>query len=165
MAIIGSVPRRCVNLPPGSFKTLIRSISGGNRQEAIIEKFYKEFSHWLGASHSLGTSSGRSAFQLALQALGMTKGSEIIFPMFTFPVIPLVAKLLGYQPVFCDVNPKTYNSDPEHIAPKIPVRFWRPIYSAGHVPSAKSQIWHDNEISAFWKIVPMPVASGSTAGK
>ena len=119
MAIIGSVPRRCVNLPPGSFKTLIRSILGGNRQEAIIEKFYKEFAHWIGASHSLGTSSGRSAFQLALQALGMKKGAEIIFPMFTFPVIPFVAKLLGYQPVFCDVNPHTYNSDPEHIAPKI----------------------------------------------
>jgi dTDP-4-amino-4,6-dideoxygalactose transaminase len=108
-----------VNLPPGSFITLIRSIIGGNRQEATIEKFYEEFAHWLGASHSLGTSSGRSAFQLALQALGMKKGAEIIFPRFTFPVIPLVAKLLGYQPVFCDVNPQTYNSDPEHIAPKI----------------------------------------------
>jgi dTDP-4-amino-4,6-dideoxygalactose transaminase len=119
MAIIGSVPRRCVNLPPGSFVTLIRSIIGGNRQEETIEKFYEEFAHWLGASHILGTSSGRSAFQLALQALGIKKGAEIIFPMFTFPVIPLVAKLLGYQPVFCDVDPKTYNSDPEHIEPKI----------------------------------------------
>ena len=119
MAIIGSVPRRCVNLPPGSLMTLIRSVLGGNRQETTIEKFYKEFAHWLDASHAMGTSSGRSAFQLALQALGMKKGAEIIFPRFTFPVIPLVAKLLGYQPVFCDVNPKTYNSDPEHIAPKI----------------------------------------------
>ncbi len=119
MAIIGSVPRRCVNLPPGSFITLIRSILGGNRQEAAIEKFYKEFAHWLGASHVLGTSSGRSAFQLALQALAMEKGAEIIFPVFTFPVIPLAAKLLGYRPVFCDVDPKTYNSGPEHIEPKI----------------------------------------------
>jgi len=119
MAIIGSVPRRCVNLPPGSLITLIRSVLGGNRQEATIEKFYEEFARWLGASHSMGTSSGRSAFQLALLALGMKKGAEIIFPRFTFPVIPLVAKLLGYQPVFCDVNPQTYNSDPEHIAPKI----------------------------------------------
>ena len=119
MAIIGSVPRRCVNLPPGSFLTLIRSILGGNRQEATIEKFHKEFAHWIGASHALGTSSGRSAFQLALQALGLKKGAEIIFPVFTFPVIPLVAKLLGYQPVFCDVDPKSYNSGPEHIEPKI----------------------------------------------
>jgi dTDP-4-amino-4,6-dideoxygalactose transaminase len=108
-----------VNLPPGSFITLIRSIIGANRQEATIEKFYAEFAHWLGASHILGTSSGRSSFQLALQALGMKKGAEIIFPMFTFPVIPLVAKLLGYQPVFCDVDPKTYNANPEHIEPKI----------------------------------------------
>ena len=119
MAIIGSVPRRCVNLPSGSLITLIRSVLGGNRQEATIEKFYEEFAGWLGASHSMGTSSGRSAFQLALQALGMKKGAEIIFPKFTFPVIPLVAKLHGYQPVFCEVNPQTYNSDPEHIAPKI----------------------------------------------
>jgi dTDP-4-amino-4,6-dideoxygalactose transaminase len=120
MAIIGSVPRRCVNLPPGSFITLIRSILGGKVQQGpAIEKFYKEFAHWLGASHVLGTSSGRSAFQLAVQALGMKKGAEIIFPVFTFPVIPLVAKLLGYRPVFCDVDPKTYNSGPEHIEPKI----------------------------------------------
>jgi dTDP-4-amino-4,6-dideoxygalactose transaminase len=119
MTIIGSVPRRCVNLPPGSFIALIRSILDGNRQEAAIEKFHKEFAHWLGASHALGTSSGRSAFQLALQALGMKKGAEIIFPVFTFPVIPLVAKLLGYQPVFCDVDPKSYNSGPEHIEPRI----------------------------------------------
>jgi dTDP-4-amino-4,6-dideoxygalactose transaminase len=34
-------------------------------------------------------------------------------------VIPLVAKLLGYQPVFCNVDPRTYNSGPEHIEPKI----------------------------------------------
>ncbi|MGD2016334.1 MAG: DegT/DnrJ/EryC1/StrS family aminotransferase, partial [Desulfobacterales bacterium] len=107
MTIIGSVPRRCVNLPPGSFVTLIRSILGGNRPEATIEKFHEEFANWLGASHALGTSSGRSAFQLALQALEMKKGAEIIFPVFTFPVIPLVAKLLGYQPVFCEVDPKS----------------------------------------------------------
>jgi dTDP-4-amino-4,6-dideoxygalactose transaminase len=120
MAIIGSVPRRCVNLPPGSLITLIRSIFGGKVQRGpAINKFYREFGNWLGAYHVLGTSSGRSAFQLALQALGMEKGAEIIFPVFTFPVIPLVAKLLGYRPVFCDVDPKTYNSDPEHIEPKI----------------------------------------------
>ena len=120
MALIGSVPRRCVNLPPGSFKTLVSSALNKKVQQGpAIEEFHTKFAQWLGVSHVLGAGSGRSAFQLALEALGLEKGAEIIFPVFTFPVIPLVAKLLGYQPVFCNVDPRTYNSGPEHIEPKI----------------------------------------------
>ena len=120
MAIIGSVPRRCVNLPPGSFMTLASAILGKKVQQGpAIEEFYGKFRTWLGTSHVFGAASGRSAFQLALEALGLEKGTEIIFPVFTFPVIPLVAKMLGYQPVFCDVDPKTFNSGPEHIEKKI----------------------------------------------
>ena len=116
MALIGSVPRRCVNLPPGSLMTLAGALIGKKVQEGpAVENFYRKFATWLGTSHVFGAASGRSAFQLALEALDMEEGSEIIFPVFTFPVIPLVAKLLGYKPVFCDVDPKTYNSGPEHI--------------------------------------------------
>lgn len=120
MALIGSVPRRCVNLPPQSLKTLVACVLGKKVQHGpAIEEFYEKFAAWLGASHAFGTSSGRSAFQLALEALGLEKGAEIIFPVFTFPVMPLVAKMLDYRPVFCEVDPQTYNSGPEHIAPKI----------------------------------------------
>jgi dTDP-4-amino-4,6-dideoxygalactose transaminase len=109
-----------VNLPPGSLKTLIGTVLGKKVQKGpAIEEFYRKFANWLGASHVFGAASGRSAFQLALKALGLEKGSEIIFPVFTFPVMPLVAKLLGFQPVFCDVDPKTYNSGPEQIEKKI----------------------------------------------
>jgi dTDP-4-amino-4,6-dideoxygalactose transaminase len=79
-----------VNLPPGSLRTLIGCIVGNKVQE-----------------------------QLALESLNLEKGAEIIFPVFTFPVIPMAAKMLGYKPVFCDVDPRTYNSGPEHIEPKI----------------------------------------------
>lgn len=120
MALIGSVPRRCVNLPPGSLRTLVSSVLSKTVQQGpAIDEFYTKFAQWLGVSHVLGAASGRSAFQLALGALGLEKGAEIIFPAFTFPVIPLVAKMLGYQPVFCDVDPQTYNSGPEHVEPKI----------------------------------------------
>ena len=121
MAIIGTVPRRSVNLPPGSLKTLLGSVFSGKVQQGpAIEEFYRRFAQWLGASSQvLGTGSGRSAFQLALQALDLPEGAEIIFPAFTFPVIPMTAQLLGYQPVFCEVDPQTYNSGPEHIEPKI----------------------------------------------
>jgi perosamine synthetase len=120
MALIGSIPRRCVNLPPGSLRTLIGCIVGNKVQEGLsIEEFYRRFGHWLGVPHVFGASSGRTAFQLALESLDLEKGAEIIFPVFTFPVIPMMAKMLGYKPVFCDVDPRTYNSGPEHIAPKI----------------------------------------------
>ena len=120
MAIIGSIPRRCVNLPAGSLRILISCTIGGKLQEGpAIEKFHKQFGDWLGGTHVYGAASGRSAFQLALEALGLEKGKEIIFPIFTFPVMPMVAKMLGYKPVFCEVDPVTFNSGPEHIAPKI----------------------------------------------
>jgi dTDP-4-amino-4,6-dideoxygalactose transaminase len=120
MALIGSVPRRCVNLPPGSLMTLLGSILGKKVQQGpSVEEFYRKFADWLGTSHVFGASSGRTAFQLAIESLELEEGAEIIFPVFTFPVIPMVAKLLGYRPVFCDVDPHTYNSGPEHIEPKI----------------------------------------------
>jgi dTDP-4-amino-4,6-dideoxygalactose transaminase len=120
MAWISKVPRRCVNLPPGTLKTLIATVAGNRVQQGSrLEEFYCKFGQWLGVPHVLGTSSGRSAFQLALEALDLEKGSEIIFPAFTFPVMPLVAKMLGYTPVFCAVDPQTFNAGPEHIEPKI----------------------------------------------
>ena len=120
MTIVGSIPRRCVNLPPGSLSTLISCSTGGRLQNGpAIEQFYSSFSTWLGAPHVFGAGSGRSAFQLALQALNLKEGAEIIFPIFTFPVMPMVAKLLGYRPVFCEVDPVTFNSGPDHIEAKI----------------------------------------------
>jgi dTDP-4-amino-4,6-dideoxygalactose transaminase len=84
-----------------------------------IDNFCRRFGDWLGVTRVFGAASGRSAFQLALEALGLEKGKEIIFPIFTFPVMPMVAKMLGYRPVFCEVDPVTFNSGPEHIEPKI----------------------------------------------
>ena len=73
----------------------------------------------MGVPYVFGAFTGRSAFQLALEALALEKGREIIFPVFTFPVIPMVAKMLGYKPVFCEIDPETFNAGPEHIAAKI----------------------------------------------
>jgi dTDP-4-amino-4,6-dideoxygalactose transaminase len=120
MALIGTVPRRCVNLPPGALGALVRSALENKLQTgAALEQFREAFARWLGVSHMFGAASGRSAFQLGLESLGLESGAEIIFPVFTFPVIPLVAQKLGYRPVFCDVDPETYNAGVEHIEPKI----------------------------------------------
>ncbi len=120
MALIGTVPRRCVNLPPGSIRTFFSLLFKGQLAEGPqIDLFQREFAQWLGSKHVIGAAQGRSAFQLALEALDLPKGSEIIFPAFTFPVMPMVAKVLGYVPVFCPVDPETFNSGPEQIEPLI----------------------------------------------
>ncbi len=120
MALIGTIPRRCVNLPPGALRTLIRCMRGNRVQEGTaLEEFSKKFGEWLDVPYVFGAFTGRSAFQLALEALGLERGREIVFPVFTFPVIPMIARGLGYRPVFCDVDPDTFNSGPEHIEPRI----------------------------------------------
>ena len=120
MAIVGRIPRRCVNLPPGALRTLVASALKGTVLEgpALVE-FPRKLGAWLGASHVFGAASGRSAFQLALESLGLERGAEIIFPTFTFPVMPMVARRLGYKPVFCDVDPVSFNSGPKQIEPLI----------------------------------------------
>ena len=120
VTLIGTIPRRCVNLPPETLRTVAQCIASNTVQEGpAIEEFHRRFGEWLGVPHAFGAFTGRSAFQLALEALALEKGREIIFPVFTFPVIPFVAKMLGYKPVFCEIDPETFNSGPEHIAAKI----------------------------------------------
>ena len=63
MSMFGAVPRRCVNLPPGSLKTLLNTAL---RKQVVegpdIEAFYRKFGDWLDVAHVLGASSGRTAF-------------------------------------------------------------------------------------------------------
>jgi dTDP-4-amino-4,6-dideoxygalactose transaminase len=107
-----------VNLPPGSLRTLISCILRKKVQDGPeLGEFTRRMADWLGVAHVFGASSGRTAFQLALEALEIEQGREIIFPVFTFPVMPLVAKMLGYKPVFCDVDPRTYNAGPKEVEP------------------------------------------------
>lgn len=117
------VPRRCVNLPPGTLRAVVQSVLRKRLQSGpAVDVFYRRFARWLGTSHVLGAASGRTAFRLALEALALEPGAEIIFPAVTFPVIPMLAQTMGYRPVFCAVDPVTLNAAAAHIAPKITAR-------------------------------------------
>jgi dTDP-4-amino-4,6-dideoxygalactose transaminase len=123
MIRIEAIPRRCVNLPPGTLRALAQCVWCNEVSSGpALDAFCKGFAQWLGVPHVFGAAAGRSAFQLALEALALTPGAEIIFPSLTFPVIPLVAQRMGYRPVFCDIDPETFNAGPEQIAPVITER-------------------------------------------
>ena len=71
--------------------------------------------HGLGPAHAITAAYGRIAFYYMLKALDLPAGSEIIFPSLTFWVVPELARVAGLTVVFADVDPKTFNIDPDSV--------------------------------------------------
>jgi UDP-2-acetamido-2-deoxy-ribo-hexuluronate aminotransferase len=76
----------------------------------------------VGARHCIGCSSGTDALLLALMALGIGPGDEVITSPFTFFATGEMTTLLGATPVFVDIDPITYNIDPAGIEAVITAR-------------------------------------------
>ncbi|MDT0631801.1 DegT/DnrJ/EryC1/StrS family aminotransferase [Rubrivirga sp. S365] len=75
-----------------------------------------------GAVHALGVGNGTDALQVALMALGVGPGDEVVCPAFTFVATAEAAALLGARPVFADIDPETFNLDPERVADAVTER-------------------------------------------
>jgi dTDP-3-amino-3,4,6-trideoxy-alpha-D-glucose transaminase len=80
------------------------------------EAFDAEFATYLGARHAIGCANGTDAIVLALAALGVGPGDEVVVPSFTFYASVEPIALLGATPVFCDVDPATFLATPETVA-------------------------------------------------
>ncbi|RMF61352.1 MAG: DegT/DnrJ/EryC1/StrS family aminotransferase [Bacteroidetes bacterium] len=80
-----------------------------------VGRFECELAGYLGGSYVLGVANGTDALQIAFMALGIGPGDEVITPSFTFVATAEAAALLGATPVFCDIDPRTFNLDPAKI--------------------------------------------------
>ncbi|MBW4092346.1 MAG: DegT/DnrJ/EryC1/StrS aminotransferase family protein [Proteobacteria bacterium] len=72
-----------------------------------------------GAAHCVAVSSGTDALQIALMAEGIGAGDAVFLPAFTYTATAEVPLLLGATPVFVDVDPRTFQIDPAHLADRI----------------------------------------------
>lgn len=86
--------------------------------ENVIE-FEKEFANYLGVKHCISVANGTDALVIALKALGINKGDEIITTTYTFFATAESIAAIGAIPVFVDVEKDTFNIDPSKIEEKI----------------------------------------------
>ena len=82
---------------------------------AEVAEFEREIAAYVGAKHAIGCASGTDALVLALHALGVRGGDEIVTTPFSFFASASCAALLGATPVFVDIEPGTFNIDPDKI--------------------------------------------------
>jgi dTDP-4-amino-4,6-dideoxygalactose transaminase len=73
-----------------------------------VEAFEEEFARYLGVRHGVGVANGTDALTIALKALGVGPGDEVVMPSFTFYATAEAALVLGAEPAWCDIDPETF---------------------------------------------------------
>ena len=73
-----------------------------------VSAFEREFAAYCGAEHAVGVANGTDAITIALRAMGVGPGDEVVVPSFTFYASAEAIPPTGATPVFCDIDPETY---------------------------------------------------------
>lgn len=117
------IPIAVPSFGPGELEAVVAPLRSGwvaqGPQVAALEAAFARYMH---IPHALTCSNGTAALHLALAALGIGPGDEVIVPGFTWIATANVVELLGARAVLCDIDPDTFLVGPEHIAPHITPR-------------------------------------------
>ena len=85
----------------------------------IVKEFQNNLQEYLGVKHVIPCANGTDALQIALMALDLKRGDEVITTNFSFASTIEVILLLGLKPVVIDIDPRTFNINPDLIQDKI----------------------------------------------
>jgi perosamine synthetase len=119
-------------------------------QGKYVEKFEKEFAKYVRVKHAIAVSNGTAALHLALAALDVGPGDEVLVPSFSFIATSNCVLYQAAKPVFVDIDPLTYDIDPQKIVRKINKRtkVVIPVHYAGQ-PCDMDSI---NEVATRFKL-------------
>lgn len=87
-----------------------------------VAAFETELAAYCGSTHAVGLNSGTDALYLALRALGLGPGDEVITTPFTFVANAEAIELCGATPIFVDIDPVTFNIDPNQVDAAVGIR-------------------------------------------
>ena len=109
--------------------------SGMLAQGPEVKAFEEEFSAHVGGRHCVAMNSGTSALHLGFIAAGIKPGDEVIVPSFSFAATANSVVLAGGAPIFADIDPKTFNMDPDHVETLITkkTKAIMPVHLYGHI--------------------------------
>src|SRR6186997_1908023 len=99
-----------------------------------VQEFADNLANYLGVKHVIPCANGTDALQIAMMALGLQPGDEVITPSFTYIATTEVVALLRLKPVFVDVDPQTFCMDPKALEAAITPRtkVIVPVHLYGH---------------------------------
>src|SRR5580704_15455844 len=132
------IPFHRPSIGPAEEREVLDSLrSGWITTGPKAKRFEKEFAAYVGAKHALAVAHCTGALHLALFALGIGEGDEVITTPFTFTATAEVMAYLGAKPVFVDIEPDSLNIDPAKIEEALGsgrhkrVRALLPVHFAG----------------------------------
>jgi dTDP-4-amino-4,6-dideoxygalactose transaminase len=142
LAIDGGTPVRTTPWPAWPMsdereERLILEVLHSGKWSALhgdkVKTFQERFAAYQGAEHAVCVPNGTLALQVALMALGIQPGDEVIVPAYTFIATISTALVMGARPVFVDIDPDSYNLDVRQIAAAITpkTRAILPVHLAG----------------------------------
>lgn len=146
--------------------------SGMLVQGSHVRELEDRVAHLVGVRHAIALSSGTATLHLALLSLGVGPGDEVVIPAFSHVATANVVELTGARPVFVDIEPESFNIDPEKIAASLTgkTKVIMPVHEFGR-PAAREAIqiiaeennlaivedaacalgscWHDGKVGAW----------------
>jgi dTDP-4-amino-4,6-dideoxygalactose transaminase len=114
-----------------------------------VGEFESAFANYSGVDHCIGVGNGTDALEMAIRALGVGPGDEVILPANTFIATALAVTRVGATPVLVDCDPDTYLITPDLIAPAvgprtkavIPVHLYGQMAPVGEIMEAFPSLW------------------------
>lgn len=130
----------------------VRSVlmTGNIAQSKKVEEFEKQFADYIGTEYAISTSNGTTALHVALLSNDVGKGHEVITTSFTFVATANSVLFTGAKPVFVDIDPDSFNLDPNLIEEKITkkTKAIMPVHLYGQPANIKviNEICEDNDL-------------------
>jgi dTDP-4-amino-4,6-dideoxygalactose transaminase len=130
-----------------------------------VRDFEVRFAEYCTASFAIGVASGTAALELTLRAYGVSAGDEVITSAHTFIATAEAISAVGARPVFADIDPQTYNLDPDAVAAALTpaTRAILPVHIYGQ-PADMERLMNFAQVSGLTVIEDAAQAHGATWG-